>query len=571
MGYGTNSYSSIGSYSTRSSTRSVSGVGSYTSSGGNTNTTSKDSASNQQNIQQEDKRIMSGGKKTKSSSKSSSKKGSSKKTSTTKVIEQKVIENSSPLPEVKSNVEVISTTTTVQQSATSLKSPSEIPSVHRIISKRAVHHLTEENGEEEEEKVDTSHITYTEGSFLNKPPKVETIKEKSEEDLKKEKEKARWSLKQKDLHDMELQVTKHPKFLALQDKLNERLAKRKDKKVEGKVKAPTGYVTYGLVTIKNIASFLELSLSNEEATLNTLEDIHDLLDQEFRSHNIFKVEAELGKFLLASKSVDEMLNLAMKIQVKFNEHKWNEKILELPMFRKLLRCEDLLNDNAVPLFNGPRLSFGIHGGEAATEETEGKKRYCGINIVQVETIGKFVQGGQILISSNVWTKVQSSKLTKHFMNRLGVFKLDDFTTGCSLVEITPEALQERAKFYGAICSHCSKGIQPWEKSFTKLQCTWHVDHFKCFNCGTTVGDGAYASYQGLPHCHVCYCNANPKPKCKKCMNVIAKDYINAMGAYYHANCFSCKQCRKRPTPETPLRCYKDDPYCNTCYEKMVKI
>merc|ERR1711894_204145 len=98
--------------------------------------------------------------------------GSSKKSSTTKVIEQKVIEKSSPLPEVKSSVEV-KTTTTTQQIGTSMKIPSEPPSVHKIISKRVVQQVTEENGEneEEEEKVETSIITYTEGSFLNKPPK----------------------------------------------------------------------------------------------------------------------------------------------------------------------------------------------------------------------------------------------------------------------------------------------------------------------------------------------------------------------------------------------------------------
>lgn len=605
--YGSGSYSTFGSYSTRSSMRSSSyspSSRSYASTVSSTRTSSGSPNLSQQSSQkvtqqttvqevttQQKAEQKSNGKKSsaknapvpdrlkaqknsdsksteqktsssqKSSSKKSSKKSSSQKTSESKqnTTEQKTVE-------VK---------TTVQSTNSAEEKASVQNSSTKVTSTASVQKVTEEATASEE---GSTFIVYTEGTFLTKKDNkaaavAVATTEKTADELKVEKEEKRRVIKQKDLHDMELQVTKHPKFLALQDKLNERLSKREGKgKSESKIKAPSGFVTYGLVTIKNTASFLELSLSNEEATLDTLEDIHDLLDKEFVSHNVYKVEAEIGKFLLASKSVSEMVNLAMKIQIKFNEHTWNEKVLALPMFRKLLRPEDLLNDDAVPLFNGPRLSIGVHAGEATFEEdSTGHKRYCGVNIVQVETIGKFAQGGQILISSNAWTKVNQSQLSKHLMNRLGVFKLEDFTTGCSLVEVTPDVLQERAKFYGAVCSHCAKGIQPWEKSFEKLQCTWHVDHFKCFNCGTSVGEGTYASYQGLPHCHSCYLSSNPKPKCKKCMNPIAKDYINALGAYWHTNCFSCKQCRKRPTPENPLRGHKEEPYCHTCYDKIVKL
>ena len=54
--------------------------------------------------------------------------------------------------------------------------------------------------------------------------------EKTEEELKLMKQRERTTQKQREMNDMELQVTKHPKFLALQEKLSARLA-RKQKQV----------------------------------------------------------------------------------------------------------------------------------------------------------------------------------------------------------------------------------------------------------------------------------------------------------------------------------------------------
>lgn len=504
-----------------------------------------------------------------SSQKSSSQKSSEnvKKTSKQKSSTQKTDAKTDVKTDV-SNQKTASTQQTTEKT-TSEEKVSEQKTVQKTSEAQAV----------VEEKEESVAIVFTEGSFqaenmaAAKNAKAQEV-EKTADELKLEKEQLRKETKQKDLQDMELQVTKHPKFLALQEKLNARITANKKNKAgkaapESKIKPPTGHITYGLITIKNTASFLELSLSNEDTTLKTLEDIHDLLDKEFVAHNIYKVEAEIGKFLLVSKNLDDMLNLAMKVQIKFNEHQWDDMIINLPMFRKLLRPEDLLNDDAVALFNGPRISIGIHTGEAKYEEDKsGKERFGGESILQVETIGKFAQGGQILVSSSAWSRINQSKLSTHIINRLGVFKLENFSSGCSVVEVVPEILQERTKFYGSICSHCAKGIQPWEKSLQKLDCTFHEDHFKCFNCDENVSEGAFAAYQGLPHCHKCYLASNPKPKCKKCTNTISKDYINALGAYWHSKCFSCRQCSKRASASNPLFGYKDAPYCQPCHKKL---
>lgn len=430
-----------------------------------------------------------------------------------------------------------------------------------------------ENGEEQEEMKPVP-IVFVEGSFHEEKQNAKMNKaEKTEEEIKAERERKRREAKEREMNDMELQVTKHPKFVALQEKLAARLASKQSKQAPNNMKPPTGRITYGVITVKNTASFLELSLSNEEITLKTLEDIHEIMESSIAAHNIYKVEAEIGKFFVTSRSLDDMINMAMSIQVAFNEHTWDANITQLPMFRKLLRPEDLLSDEAVALFNGPRFSVGIHSGESKMVADEsGVEKYTGENVIQVKTLGKFAQGGQIVVSSSSWASVQQTKLSKNTNARLGVFKLENFTSGCSMVEITPEQLQERAKFYGKLCSHCAKGIQAWEKSITKMECTYHEDHFRCVNCNEEVNEeGKYAAYQGLPHCHKCYVAANPKPSCKKCSNQIAKEYINALGAYWHQKCFACRNCSKRPLPSTPLFDYKGAPYCEPCHKKLTGI
>ena len=137
-----------------------------------------------------------------------------------------------------------------------------------------------------------------------------------------------------------------------------------------------------------------------------------------------------------------------------------------------------------------------------------------------------------------------------------------------MIEVTPADLNERTKLYGDICSNCAQGIQAWDKSVKKLDCLFHEDHFRCHGCDVKLDEGTYVAYQGLPYCHKCYTAVNPKPQCKRCNNAISKEYVIALGAYWHQKCFSCKNCSKRPLPSTPLFAYKDNPYCATCHKKL---
>ena len=71
-----------------------------------------------------------------------------------------------------------------------------------------------------------------------------------------------------------------------------------------------------------------------------------------------------------------------------------------------------------------------------------------------------------------------------------------------------------------------------------LNCIWHINHFRCFQCNADLG-GSYVDVDGSPFCKQCYLLKNA-PKCKGCTNPITGAYINAIGAYWHADCFACR-------------------------------
>ena len=69
----------------------------------------------------------------------------------------------------------------------------------------------------------------------------------------------------------------------------------------------------------------------------------------------------------------------------FNTKTWDTTITKLKPFNKLYRPEDASNKEAIPLFNGPRVSFGVYSGEVAVGGT-----YTGINMIKVFCLMDFL-------------------------------------------------------------------------------------------------------------------------------------------------------------------------------------
>lgn len=377
-----------------------------------------------------------------------------------------------------------------------------------------------------------------------------------------------------------LDAAKHQQSSTFQDKLNARIKKKEEKlKLQTaekekselysagvvKVEAPLGNITFGLFTIKNVASFWE-SL-DEDTALKALEDIHDLVSRELQPNNVYKAKEEIGKFLLASETSEDLINLAMKVQINFNENKWSDGIMKTPGCKKLVRPDDSQKNDAKPLFYGPRVQIGIHSGEAShKKDSSGQTTYSGVTVLKTESIGNFAQGGQILLSKATWEAVNKTKLIDHHVTEPGVYKLDGFSSGCKVVEVLPASLKDRSKFFGSVCAHCNDVIKPNEQFFRALNCIWHMNHFRCFECNADLG-GSYVEHEGSPYCKNCYLVKNA-PKCKNCSNPITAGYINALGGYWHTDCFACKRCLKKPSAQVQIYEHDGMPYCAECYKQV---
>ena len=74
-------------------------------------------------------------------------------------------------------------------------------------------------------------------------------------------------------------------------------------------------------------------------------------------------------------------------------------------------------------------------------------------------------------------------------------------------------------------------------------------------------------YEGSPYCKTCYLSKTA-PKCKNCCNPVTAGYINALGAYWHTDCFSCRRCLKKPSADVPIYEHEGFPYCGDCYKDV---
>jgi len=74
---------------------------------------------------------------------------------------------------------------------------------------------------------------------------------------------------------------------------------------------------------------------------------------------------------------------------------------------------------------------------------------------------------------------------------------------------------------------------------TALNKTWHPDHFFCAMCNEKFGDEGFHEYQGKPYCRRDYYNVFA-PKCGSCLKPIIDNYISALNAQWHPECFVCR-------------------------------
>lgn len=78
-----------------------------------------------------------------------------------------------------------------------------------------------------------------------------------------------------------------------------------------------------------------------------------------------------------------------------------------------------------------------------------------------------------------------------------------------------------------------------QKCVTALEKTWHTEHFFCAQCGKQFGEEGFHERDGKPYCRDDYFDMFA-PKCAGCNRPIMENYVSALSAQWHSDCFVCR-------------------------------
>ncbi|XP_041455447.1 paxillin-like isoform X2 [Lytechinus variegatus] len=119
-------------------------------------------------------------------------------------------------------------------------------------------------------------------------------------------------------------------------------------------------------------------------------------------------------------------------------------------------------------------------------------------------------------------------------------------------------------FFAPKCAYCNGPIK--DRCVTAMDKTWHPDHFFCAQCGKTFGDSGFHEKNGRAYCRDDYFDMFA-PKCGGCNRAIMDNFITALNAQWHPDCFVCATCRK-PFNEGDFFDHDGVPYCEIHYHAV---
>ncbi|TPX49804.1 hypothetical protein SeMB42_g00589 [Synchytrium endobioticum] len=90
------------------------------------------------------------------------------------------------------------------------------------------------------------------------------------------------------------------------------------------------------------------------------------------------------------------------------------------------------------------------------------------------------------------------------------------------------------------CAFCSDPIH--ERAINALGKSFHPEHFFCCQCGKNFGtQEKFLEHEGKAYCEEDYLNLFAV-RCNRCGTGLIGDYIVALDAYWHQDCFTCADC-----------------------------
>lgn len=94
-----------------------------------------------------------------------------------------------------------------------------------------------------------------------------------------------------------------------------------------------------------------------------------------------------------------------------------------------------------------------------------------------------------------------------------------------------------------LCAHCHAEIG--DKSYAKVgELAYHVEHFICGECSTTLAGKKFKSLQQKVYCLDCYSDKFAIT-CAGCKLKILGKYVKVESAKFHKDCFVCQYCTEQ--------------------------
>uniref|UniRef100_A0A8C1LG85 Paxillin n=1 Tax=Cyprinus carpio TaxID=7962 RepID=A0A8C1LG85_CYPCA len=113
------------------------------------------------------------------------------------------------------------------------------------------------------------------------------------------------------------------------------------------------------------------------------------------------------------------------------------------------------------------------------------------------------------------------------------------------------------------CYYCNGPIL--DRVVTALDRTWHPEHFFCAQCGSFFGPEGFHEKEGKAYCRKDYFDMFA-PKCGGCARAILENYISALNALWHPECFVCRECFI-PFVNGSFFEHEGQPYCEAHYHE----
>nr|XP_025044593.1 transforming growth factor beta-1-induced transcript 1 protein [Pelodiscus sinensis] len=115
-----------------------------------------------------------------------------------------------------------------------------------------------------------------------------------------------------------------------------------------------------------------------------------------------------------------------------------------------------------------------------------------------------------------------------------------------------------------LCASCQKPIAG--QVVTALGSTWHPEHFVCTHCQTEMGGSNFFEKDGAPYCEKDYFQLF-SPRCGLCNEPILDKMVTALDKNWHPEHFCCVKCR-RPFGEEGFHEKDGQQYCRQDFYEL---